>query len=479
MSLVPRTKPSAASHIRTGAPVPMPPWTRYRLDAAAWVELGDRLLDDGMPLVTLWCDGEAVHALFLEGAGLPLVASVAVEMLRYRSLSPARPAALACERIVRDLWGVEAVGIGELRPWLDHGLWGLTAPLSQRPGRAPWPPEPPEFSQIAAEAAAGAFQLGIGPVQSLISGPVHLRLTLDGERIVRLQLLLGYAHRGVAALMRGRLPMEAAALAGRLDAQSCVAQQAAFARAVEAARAWRITARAEALRALMTELELVAMDLHHLARLLRDVGSDRLAVLPGAMRENVLVACESVFGHRLMMDTIVPGGLARAPSEAGLVALLPELDRLQASLPSLRCSVERTAGHRLAGRAGVRTSVAGASLGGDALDRGGARLDRLARALQAARSWLLADPAGAVFAEAPAAQDLFEAASEGLGASVSLHGTVWHWVRLEGGRIVAMHMHDPVLPLWQLLEQAAIGMTPDELGLLCTSLGLSVSGADQ
>ncbi len=468
--------PTAAGLIRAGDRLPMAPWARYRLDDAGWAELGRRLHADSLPLVTFWCDGEAVHALFMDGPDLPLVASVAVEGRRYLSLSPARPAVLACERIVRDLWGIEAMGTGELRPWLDHGLWGLSAPLSPRPGPAPWPPEPPEFEQTGDEAARGATQLGVGPVQAPVAGPVHLRLTLDGDRIARLQPQLGYAHRGIVALMRGRLPGEAAALASRLDAESGVAHQAAFARAVEAAGGWPVTPRADTLRGLMGELERAAMELHQLARTLRAVGLDRVAARPAALREGLLGVCERAFGHRLMMDAIVPGGLARLPSEAGLAGLLPELERQAAAVPALRRSIERRAGRRLAGSARIGPSASGLPPAGDALDCAMARLERTGRALRDARSWLLADAGGAVSAEAPAWP---EAASEGLGAAASRHGTLWHWVRLRAGRVAALHVHDPVLPLWQVLERAAIGALPDELALFSASLGLSVSGADQ
>ncbi len=468
--------PSAAALIRAGDRLPMAPWARYRLDGERWAELRRRLHADALPLVTLWCDGEAVHALFMDGPDLPLVASVAVEGRRYLSLSPARPAVLACERILRDLWGVEAMDTGALPPWLDHGLWGLTAPLSPRPGPAPWPPESPEFEQTGNEAARGATQFGIGPVQTLVAGPVHLRLTLDGDRIARLQPLLGYAHRGIAALMRGKPAGDAAALAARLDAESGVAHQTAFARAVEAACGWPITARADTLRGLMGELERAAMELHQLVRTLRAAGLDRVAGPPAALREGLLGLCERTFGHRLMMDAIVPGGLARLPLETGLAGLLPELDRQVAAMPSLRRSLERTGG-RLAGRARIGPSP-GAVPAGDALECAMARLARIERALRDARSWLLADAGGAGLVDAPA-QGWPEDAVEGLGAAASRHGTLWHWVRLQAGRVAALHVHDPVLPLWQGLERDAVGTVPGELALLCASLGLSVSGADQ
>ena len=71
------------------------------LTEPGWADLADRLLTDPLPLVTFWADGEAVHALFLEGQDSPLLASVPVVARRYQALSMARPANAVCERIRR------------------------------------------------------------------------------------------------------------------------------------------------------------------------------------------------------------------------------------------------------------------------------------------------------------------------------------------------------------------------------------------
>ncbi|NPD67138.1 hypothetical protein HN018_06070 [Lichenicola cladoniae] len=509
MNLVPRPPPSASELIRAGAVVPARPWPRYRLAPEAWADLADRLATDPLRLITLWADETTVHALFLDADGDPLVASVPIELRRYLALSPARPAVSPCERMIRDLWGVEAIGALDLRPWLDHGNWGLTAPLSPRPGPAVWPPEAPEFTAMPEDERTGAFQLGLGPVQSFATGPVHLRLTLDGERIARLEVRLGYAHRGIVRLLRSRTPAEAVSLVARIDAETTVAHQSAFARAVEAAGGWRITARAEALRVVMAELERCAVHLHHLAQVARLVGLDRAGTSAGWMRQTVLAGSAAAFGHRMMMGAIVPGGLADAPAETGLAALPAVLDRLEAALPGL-AQAFRSGANRLSGRAGIRASVAancvlggpsGRASGhpldvhvlpplhleaapvarlqaGDAEARCRIRLDEIARSLMLARRLLLADPAGPVHRDPLPDQDLFEPASEGFGVAESAHGPVWYWIRIESGRISALHIHDPGLALWLALEQAAPGLELDGLRLLCRSLGLSVSGAD-
>ena len=489
MTPLPLAPLPAAMLIRAGSEVPTSSVPRFVLAPEAWADLAERLLVDPLPLVTLWAEEGAVHAFFLEAPesvspGGPLIASVPIEARRYLALSTARPDISPCERMIRDMWGIEAIRALDLRPWLDHGQWGLTAPLSPRPGPAVWPPEPPEFLAGAEDEAAGMFQLGLGPVQSVAAGPAHLRLTLDGERIARLEVRLGYGHRGVVRLMRGRTPAEAVPLVSRIDAQATVAHQCAFARAVEAALGWRITARAEGLRTLMLELERIALHLHHLEAAARQVQLDHAARLGAWLREIVLRGCAATFGHRLMMDTVVPGGLAMAPSEAGLAALPEAINRLEASLSELRRSVcDAAAGRRLAGQARLSATLAARCLfggpTGDAQTRCRIRLDQVGESVAVVRRLLLADPAGPVRGDPPSARDLFEPAQEAMGMALSVHGPVWHWLRIEGGRLAALHWHDPGMPGWLALEQAAVGLDFDGFRLLCASIGLSLAGADR
>ena len=228
---------SAAALVRTGEALPARPWPRWRLDPAGWAALAGALPGDALALLALWADRSEVHALFLEdeppnGQGpAPLLASVPVVGGRYPALSPARPAAAWLERMVQDLWGHVAEGGAGPGAWLDHGGWPQRAPMAARPGPPQGAPEPPEFDPPAQDRQ---YQIGLGPLGGG-TGPAHLRLTVSGERAVRLQARLGYAHRGVLSLLAGRTPREAAALVARVEAEATVAHGSAFAAAVEAA----------------------------------------------------------------------------------------------------------------------------------------------------------------------------------------------------------------------------------------------------
>ena len=113
--------------------------------------------------------------------------------------------------------------------------------------------------------------------------------------------------------MEGKSAAAAARLAGRLSGDSTVATTLAFARAVEAATGTAVPERAAWLRALLAELERIANHLGDIGAIANDAAFAFLQSHLAVLRELVLRAAESCFGHRLMMDVVVPGG-ARARS---------------------------------------------------------------------------------------------------------------------------------------------------------------------
>src|SRR5258707_6275808 len=106
-------------------------------------------------------------------------------------------------------------------------------------------------------------------------------------------------------------PLEQAArLAGRTSGDSTVAYAFAFARAVEAALDITVPSRATYLRALMAELERLANHFGDVGAICNDASFALMHAQCGILRERTLRTAAASFGHRLMMDIIVPGGVA-------------------------------------------------------------------------------------------------------------------------------------------------------------------------
>ena len=153
-------------------------------------------------------------------------------------------------------------------------------------------------------------QIPVGPIHAGIIEPGHFRFHASGETVVRLEERLGYLHKGVEGLARGATVAEAARLVGRVSGDSTVAYAYAFARAVEAALGVAPPPRAVWLRALMAEMERVANHLGDFGAICNDAAFALMHAHTGAWRERTLRAAQTAFGHRLMMDAVVPGGVA-------------------------------------------------------------------------------------------------------------------------------------------------------------------------
>src|SRR5690606_35696421 len=97
------------------------------------------------------------------------------------------------------------------------------------------------------------------------------------------------------------------------------------------------------LRALMAELERIANHLGDVGAICNDAAFPLLLAHFGALRERTLRAAALAFGHRLMRDCIVPGGVAAEPDAGGLGAIGDLVAEIGRQLPRLVETYENTA----------------------------------------------------------------------------------------------------------------------------------------
>src|SRR6266568_3937656 len=308
------------------------PWPRVVVGADEWRHAGEALKAGTWTLMSLWGDTRAVHMAVLDEA----IADIAVLTFEcqdgtFPSVGALHPPAIRLERAIHDLFGLTPVGALDERPWLDLGFWEVEAPLGSARAatttRAPYVFLPTEGDNL--------HQIPVGPVHAGIIEPGHFRFTANGETVVRLEQRLGYVHKGIESLMAGASLDKAARLAGRTSGDSTVAYALAFAQAVEAALEIKVPARALHLRALMAELERLANHFGDIGAICNDASFAMMHAQCGILRERTLRAADSCFGHRLMMDRVVPGGAAVDLDRARVAELSKLMDDIRRVFPKL------------------------------------------------------------------------------------------------------------------------------------------------
>src|ERR1700681_4782912 len=325
--------PSLIDLMLEGRKVPQHrPWPRATVDTDLWKFAAGEVARRRWSLLDLWGEPATVHMAIIDGeTGEIATVSLDCPDLTYPSVGLHHPPALRLERAINDLFGLSADGLPDARPWLDHDCWGVGFPLGNRVyGLSKTSP----YRFLPAEGD-GLHQIAVGPVHAGIIEPGHFRFTASGETVVRLEQRLGYTHKGIEGLMRGASLERAAELAGRVSGDSTVAYCYAFSKAVEAALQLAVPERAVWLRALLAELERLANHLGDIGAICNDAAFALMHAQSGLLREQVLRAADAAFGHRLLMDSVMPGGVARDLTPAGVEAVRDVVRALHDRFPLL------------------------------------------------------------------------------------------------------------------------------------------------
>jgi Ni,Fe-hydrogenase III large subunit len=358
----------------------------------------------------------------------------------------------------------------------------------------------------------GLHEIPVGPVHAGIIEPGHFRFTASGETVVRLEERLGYVHKGIEKLIGGAPLARAAKLAGRMSGDSTVAYSLAFARACEAALATAVPPRAVWLRALMAELERIANHIGDVGAVCNDAAFAIMHAECGYLREQVLRAAHAAFGHRLMMDRIVPGGTAVDLDSTGADQVARCLELLARWMPELLAVYEktsslqdRTCGTGVVAPSLVRQWGAGGHVGrasgrgfdarrqlcyppydelqfdvpaletGDVDARVRIRLAEIGQSLALVRQILAKLPLGEVRSTTSAAGEV----AEGVAVVEAFRGDVLVWVRIApDGTVLRCHLRDPSWFQWPLLEAAIEGNIVADFPLCNKSFNCSYSGHD-
>jgi Ni,Fe-hydrogenase III large subunit len=355
-------------------------------------------------------------------------------------------------------------------------------------------------------------EIPVGPVHAGTIEPGHFRFSVVGEKVLRLEERLGYTHKGIEKRFEALSLADGAKLAGRISGDSTVAYAWAYAMAVESMTGTTPPERAQWLRALALERERVMQHLGDLGALGNDGGLAFGLSQFMRLKEDVLRLNARLFGHRYIMDQIIPGGVAHDLDQASLDALVAQGNVLDREVRLLRDIYDDHAGlqdrfltcGRLTAETAARLGVVGLAgrasnqqhdmrlapgltpyreLGiqmmthrnGDVAARAALRFEEIYESLRLIKIIAEKIMNGSVAVPIPTAAS----GACGVGWVEGWRGEILIAIEAgAAGSIHRCHAHDPSWQNWPALEHAVMGNIVPDFPLINKSFNLSYSGVD-
>src|SRR5512143_2342547 len=274
----------------------------------------------------------------------------------FPAVSPRVPAAVWYEREVRDMFGLQPIGLPDQRRLVLPDDW----PADLHPLRKdamdyrfrPTPTREEENYEFIDVEGEGLVEVPLGPLHMTSDEPGHFRLYMDGEHIVDADYRLFYVHRGMEKLAESRMNYDQVTfLTDRICGICGYAHSVAYSTSVERALGIEVPARAQYIRTILLEVERLHSHLLNLGLACHFVGFDTGFMQFFRVREKTMKMAEVLTGARKTYGMNLIGGvrhdILKAEREMCLKAIAElrvEVNELLEILLSTPNIVERTSG---------------------------------------------------------------------------------------------------------------------------------------
>ncbi|MEZ5020823.1 MAG: NADH-quinone oxidoreductase subunit C [Bacteroidales bacterium] len=213
-----------------------------------------------------------------------------------RSLTESAQAMHIFEREINERYGVQFEG----HPWLKpvrypHDRIDRLSRMDDYP-----------FYEIEGDEL---HQVGVGPIHAGIIEPGHFRFICNGEKVLHLEIQLGYQHRGIESLLtKADGGLRRAILAESIAGDTAVGHGLAHAQLIESLAGFEPPSSLQAERCIALEMERIAMHIGDTAALCGDVAYQLGQVACEALRTLVINTTQFWCGNRFGKGLIRPGG---------------------------------------------------------------------------------------------------------------------------------------------------------------------------
>ena len=155
----------------------------------------------------------------------------------------------------------------------------------------------------------GDYVVNIGPQHPSTHGVLHFRVALEGERIKKIDPVLGYIHRGIEKMNESLTYPQTLALTDRLDYLGAMQSRHALCMCIEKAMGVEVSDRVKVIRTIMDELQRIDSHILFFSCLCQDLGATTAFLYGFRDREKILDIFEETCGGRLILNYNTIGGV--------------------------------------------------------------------------------------------------------------------------------------------------------------------------
>ena len=165
---------------------------------------------------------------------------------------------------------------------------------------------------VSVELKTPEMTLNIGPQHPSTHGVLRLVARVDGERIVAVDPMIGYMHRGYEKIVEARTYTQVTALVDRIDWTSGLANEVPFIVAIERLMGLEVPEHAQFIRLMLTEMFRISAHLLFLCSYPLELGASTPLMYALRERERVLDMIEALTGSRFHPNFSRIGGVKTA-----------------------------------------------------------------------------------------------------------------------------------------------------------------------
>lgn len=153
------------------------------------------------------------------------------------------------------------------------------------------------------------FVVNIGPQHPATHGVLRFRTAVEGETITKIDLYLGYIHRGIEKLCEGLGYPQTLHFTDRLDYLSAQQNRHCLCLCIEKALGIEVPRRAQVIRVMMDELMRISSHLLFMGTFCMDLGATTMLFYTLRERETILNIFEKTCGARMTFNYNCIGGI--------------------------------------------------------------------------------------------------------------------------------------------------------------------------